>query len=237
MSTIKSVNVQHPSAASPNISLDSSGNVGVGVTPSYQFEVKTANDAILRTINSGATQISQIQSTNLARSAYAPLSIGGSYTVLETGGSERMRIDSSGNVGIGTSSPSAKLAVNGTLAFDSGYGSVATAYGCRAWVNFNGSLAAESMIRASGNVQSITDNGTGDYTVNFTTGSEMPDTNYAVTVGTCAVASDPVPLAGASRTNNPIITNLTTGSFSVGTVNAGGTAFVDAENIFLAVFR
>jgi hypothetical protein len=45
----------------------------------------------------------------------------------------------------------------------------------RAWVNFNGTGTVA--IRASGNVSSITDNGTGDYTVNFTTA--MPDANYS----------------------------------------------------------
>ena len=49
---------------------------------------------------------------------------------------------------------------------------------CRAWVNFNGSGTVA--IRAANNVSSITDNGTGDYTVNFTTA--MPDANYAVVV-------------------------------------------------------
>jgi hypothetical protein len=71
---------------------------------------------------------------------------------------EQMRIDNAGN-----------------LKFNSGYGSAATAYGCRAWVNFNGTGTVA--IRASGNVSSITDNGTGDYTVNFTTA--MPDANYS----------------------------------------------------------
>jgi hypothetical protein len=61
------------------------------------------------------------------------------------------------------------------LLMNSGYGSDAVAYGCRAWVNFNGTGTVA--IRASGNVTSITDNGTGDYTVNFTTA--MPDANYA----------------------------------------------------------
>jgi hypothetical protein len=63
--------------------------------------------------------------------------------------------------------------------FNSGYGSVATAYGCRAWVNFNGTGTVA--IRASGNVTSITDNNTGDYTVNFTTA--MPDANYSYQYG------------------------------------------------------
>ena len=60
--------------------------------------------------------------------------------------------------------------------FNSGYGSVATAYGCRAWVNFNGTGTVA--IRASGNVSSITDNATGAYTINFT--NAMPDANYSV---------------------------------------------------------
>ena len=49
-------------------------------------------------------------------------------------------------------------------------------YACRAWVNFNGTGTVAT--RASGNISSITDNGVGDYTVNFTTA--MPDANYGV---------------------------------------------------------
>ena len=52
-------------------------------------------------------------------------------------------------------------------------------YPCRAWVNFNGTGTVA--IRASGNVSSITDNGVGDYTVNFTTA--MPDANYCWSLG------------------------------------------------------
>jgi hypothetical protein len=81
------------------------------------------------------------------------------YMKFDTNATERMRIDSSGN-----------------LLFNSGYGSVATAYGCRAWVNFNGTGTVA--IRASGNVSSITDNATGAYTINFT--NAMPDANYSV---------------------------------------------------------
>jgi hypothetical protein len=48
-------------------------------------------------------------------------------------------------------------------------------YSARAWVNFNGTGTVA--IRASGNVSSITDNGTGDYTINFT--NAMPDASYS----------------------------------------------------------
>ena len=84
------------------------------------------------------------------------------------------------NLGSGASTngflPSA-ISVSGTdFQFDSGYGSTATAYGCRAWVNFNGTGTVA--INESGNVSSITDNAAGDYTVNFATA--MPDANYAL---------------------------------------------------------
>ena len=71
---------------------------------------------------------------------------------------------------------SGDLDVAGNLRFNSGYGSAALAYGVRAWVNFNGTGTVA--IRASGGVTSITDNATGDYTVNLN--FTMPDTNYSV---------------------------------------------------------
>ena len=76
-----------------------------------------------------------------------------------TGTNERMRIET-----------------NGDLKYNSGYGSVATAFGVRAWVSFNGQ--GTPAIRGDGGVTSVGDNDTGDYTVNFD--NNMPDTNYAV---------------------------------------------------------
>lgn len=84
---------------------------------------------------------------------------------------------------------------NGDFKMNSGYGSAATAYGCRAWVNFNGTGTVA--IRASGNVSSITDNGVGDYTVNFTTA--MPDANF---VAHCNTESDSVSDGRFIATNN-----------------------------------
>ena len=53
----------------------------------------------------------------------------------------------------------------------------APSYTCRAWVNFNGTTSPGT-IRASGNVSSVARNGTGLYTVNFTTA--MPDADFVV---------------------------------------------------------
>jgi hypothetical protein len=110
----------------------------------------------------------------------------------------------------------------GVFAFNSGYGSVANAYGCRAWVNFNGTGTVA--IRGSGNVTSITDGGTGEYTVNLTTA--MPDANYAAVI-TCADGGNGI--VAASRT-------LTTTSCGVGITNAT-VGRVDSATVSVAIFR
>jgi hypothetical protein len=85
---------------------------------------------------------------------------------------------SNGAITASTNGTSALTLTTGqVLQFNSGYGSVATAYGCRAWVNFLGSSGAVS---ASGNVSSVTRASAGKYTVNFTTA--IVDANYAVEV-------------------------------------------------------
>jgi len=111
--------------------------------------------------------------------------------------------------------------------FNSGYGSAAVAYGCRAWVNFNGTGTVA--IRASGNVTSITDNGTGDYTVNLTTA--MPDTNgTAVGAAVETVGS----FSGGQRAVMPSFSS--TSAVRVGvTFQNGGTA--DCPYVGISIFR
>lgn len=67
------------------------------------------------------------------------------------------------------------LNVTGDLAFNSGYGSAATAYGCRAYVSVNMTTSPGTINRAQ-NVSSVTRLATGQYQVNFAT--SMPDSNY-----------------------------------------------------------
>jgi len=95
-------------------------------------------------------------------------------------------------------------------------------YACRAWVNFNGTGTVA--IRASGNVTSITDNGTGDYTVNFTTA--MPDVNYSSIASGNNSASLQYPFQAI---------NNSTSACRVTSYNL--SSFADMANIHVAIFR
>lgn len=101
-------------------------------------------------------------------------------------------------------------------------------YMCRAWVNFDGTGTVA--IRASGNVSSITDNGTGDYTVNFS--SAMPDANYS-TNGMCGTINQRY---GTANIYNPSGVSPTTTAFRF-TTAASNWSLSDLTNICIAVFR
>ena len=102
-------------------------------------------------------------------------------------------------------------------------------YPCRAWVNFNGTGTVA--IRASGNVSSITDNGVGDYTVNFTTA--MPDANYNLvgTTGTAGDQGDATPVGFKDATTAPTTTSARI------TVGTRGFTPTDQQRVSVAIFR
>jgi hypothetical protein len=99
----------------------------------------------------------------------------------------------------------------------------------KAWVNFNGTGTVA--IRQSYNVSSITDNGTGDYTVNFTTA--MIDANYCFTLGAEIVAG-----TGNSKA---VMGNWSTApsinSLRIATFADSFVAFADNPRINVAIFR
>lgn len=136
--------------------------------------------------------------------------------------------DASGILELQTNDTTA-VTVDGSqvVSFDNNFGTVAglPSYQCRAWVNFDGTGTVA--IRESGNVTSITDNGTGDYTVNFTTA--LPDANYSI-VGSGARAADGNNFVGFdSNTYSTTQTRFYTKSNSA--------ANTDMTIVDLAVFR
>ena len=95
----------------------------------------------------------------------------------------------------------------------------------KAWVNFNGTGTVA--IRASYNVSSITDNGTGTYTVNFT--NALADANYAVNA-----TGDSTGARIASVDNGGAVP--TTSAVRVGFLTTGGSAG-DPTYAYVAIFR
>jgi len=98
----------------------------------------------------------------------------------------------------------------------------------KAWVNFNGTGTVA--IRASFNVSSITDNGTGDYTVNFT--ASMPDANYALSGTSCDTTATSTTLLTPALVAAPLLA----ASSRVQTRNTGSGAVFDATIISIAIF-
>ena len=99
----------------------------------------------------------------------------------------------------------------------------------KAWVNFNGTGTVA--IRASFNVSSITDNGTGDYTVNFTTA--FADANYSValmsnTTGSSNYAFNTTINGGTAKTASIVRVN---------TYNVAAPALADVTDISVSIFR
>jgi len=157
--------------------VDASGNVGVGTnSPEYRLDV-AATDNVTTTIAMSVQNSARNYGLGIGAYTMSNRNIGGTATTID------YTFDVGGDAIFKTANTEQmRLASSGDLKFNSGYGSVATAYGCRAWVNFNGQGTVA--IRDSGNVSTVTDLGTGVYRVNFTTA--MPDADYA----TCVTVSN-----------------------------------------------
>ena len=112
-----------------------------------------------------------------------------------------------------------------------GSGGINQARIAKAWVFIDGTAAAASMIQGSYNVSSMTDNGTGDYQINFST--NMSDTNYSVvgSFGDTGSASD---VTGCVRYYGALSTAHT--KISVNYTFSGGKYFYDYPRVYLHFF-
>jgi hypothetical protein len=134
-------------------------------------------------------------------------------------GSNNIVLDSSGNTRVtaitdsaGANSSTPEAIANGTA---------------KAWVNFDGTGTVA--IRASYNVSSITDNGTGDYTVNFTTA--LADANYVLVGGSGTGANTNISRFGTSAVEAP-----TTTTARITAVDSSNNV-TDFAHVFVAIFR
>ncbi len=180
-------------------------NFGIGKSPSRTLDVQgkiRSSDSVCFGDNSSTPS----EGAAIHRPAASTLAF-------VTNNTERARIDSNGN-----------------LKFNSGYGQVNTAYGVRAWINFK-AAGGSNTVRGSGNA-TITDHGTGDFTMNFTTA--MPDTGYTMT-GNAGYNSGVVVLG---LTGGGLHSSPTTSGFRFSVrANYNNSSLMDEEYIHLVVVR
>ena len=150
--------------------------------------------------------------------------------IYESDGSTEILTESSGAVSL------KNTAIDSTVTMSANQSAVKTAlnasgsapiYACRAWVNFDGT--GTPAIRGSGNVSSITDNTTGDYTVNLTTA--MPDTNGSVAGSAVETVGS---VTGGMRVVSASFSSTSAVRVGVLYVN-GGTA--DVPFVGISIFR
>ena len=199
--------------------------VGIGKSnPLSTLDVTRTSGSTTTSLGNFEAAIGGYTGTSLVASN--SLSTDSSYKLFEC------RSDSDGDAG----GPFTQFQVrgDGLMYMNSGYGtSAAAAYGCRAWVNFNG--AGTVAIRGSGNVSSITDNAVGSYTMNFTT--SMPDINYCATGVVGIIPSISEAIIVPNFTPPGTETASATSSFKFATIRPNVTSAADANYVYLTIFR
>lgn len=213
---------------------DSSGNVGIGTTSpeaalSITRQTTGQPSAAGVHISNESSGYSYIQ-MNATNGAYIDFSNGGGTDfkgrIIYFNATHKF--DFATNEAVQMS-----LQSNGNFQFNSGYGSVATAYGCRAWVRFTVSSGTPSLI-AQGNVSSIGDNAVGDFTMNFI--NAMPDENYVPMGYTnyISASSGDAAFLGARDPNSN--TWYATSGFRFRTQTGAGT-IIDPATVSVAIIR
>ena len=237
--------------------IDSSGNVGIGTTsPSERLSVNgnVSATTFIGALNGNADTVTNGMYTNASQTNTANKSFNASNSVIAnaSGGLNTLEVLGTGGAAMMTFHRPGAYATYFGLDTDNVFkiggwsaggvsypllytGSTtapgsAPVYACRAWVNFNG--VGTVSISGSGNVSSISDNGTGDYTVNFSTA--MTDANYATI---------PAAIRNGTDTNfyAAFIRNETYSSSAVrirtGIASVDPRTAEDAWKVFVSVFR
>jgi hypothetical protein len=214
--------------------IDSSGNVGIGTTtPSTKLHV--AGELTLGPVSTEGGQVT-FHNPDASTGLVIDVSAANNARIFNTTNNFNLQIGqivgTGGTIDFYTNATSrAVINSSGDFAFNSGYGSAARAYGCRAWVNFNGTTntAGFCTIRGSGGVTSVADNGVGLYGINLA--FAMPDVNYSTVL---------TPMQQAAGTNGLTATNIltqTTVAITISNGDTSGNSYNDSSIICAAIFR
>jgi hypothetical protein len=197
----------------------------INATPTSSGLIQTADNTGVLALQTGGTTAVTI-ATNQVVTLAQPLPAASGGTGLTSVGTSGNVLTSNGTAWTSSAAPS-------PAALSTASGS-APSYSARAWVNFNGTGTVA--IRASGNVSSVSDDGTGTYTINFTTA--LPDANYNVVSNgppnsTSVVGGLGFVVRNSSPSGSP--SNKTTTQVQM--MYAGTGSLVDASELYASVFR
>lgn len=202
--------------------IDSNGNLGVGVADPATY----GSLAVYAGAAATSREVIISPNSNSYNGMLSFLRIG--TTVWNAGidqaDSNKFKIANSGTYSLSSGTAMA-IDTSANLQFNSGFGSVATAYGCRCWLNYN---LSTQVIRASANVSSVTYNSTGYFTINFTTA--MPDANYAA-VGMGEWTS------GTTTQSIPSVRNTTPPLTTACPIVVSASGFNNSTWAMIAIFR
>ena len=201
---------------------DSSGNVGIGTSSPSSFGALAVRKYVAS--SAGVSNVS----------AHFSDAVNSTLIVGHTGGLTNLVADQAMAFNYTNGSAmtqTGKFDTSGNFYMNSGYGSVATAYGCRAWVQYNG---VSKTIYSSGNISSVTYVSTGVYTINFT--NSMPDANYS-TNASCSCTSGGTSLIVNICSSGATTTAPTTSAVQVNTFSRSAGSSTDSPYVSVAVFR
>ena len=224
----------------PNLlHIDASADaIGVGAAPyttGMKMEISrstsdafvNASDCVLRLLNTDTaanTNQTSLQFTTFSTGSGADSAIVSQAE--DASGNSRLEFWTDTGNGM---TEKAAITASGNLQFNSGYGSVGTAYGVRAWVKYYWDSGTPT-ISGSGNVSSMTDTATGDATINFSTA--LPDTVYAAVASADAYGQSQAPLLNLGFTSRGYSTTAVT----VNTTNFSGSS-TDVKSVQVIVVR
>jgi hypothetical protein len=226
MSTLLTTNLKNPSSGSNNIVLNADGTTTIaeigGAALAGVSDVTGVNTT--GSVTSGSTSLTVASATGIVAGMYVVGEGIAPGTTVSSIASTTVTL--SANAGATLSSDPVTFYSASKVITPAVIGGML----CRAWVNFNGTDTVA--IRASFNVSSITDNNTGDYTVNFTTA--LADANYSVVASGAPTATP----TSAQRWPAAVGT-LSTGSVKILTPADGTTAATlgDFALVNVTIFR
>jgi hypothetical protein len=209
-------------------------SVASGVT---NVMVKQGNDYLRSGTAAAVATFISGQSMNISGSATnAGFATNATFASSATNATYATSAGSATNASAATNATFASSATNATYATTAGNGVTATTgspayYGARAWVMFNGTGTVA--IQASVNVTNITDNSTGNYTVNFTTAMPSP-ADYAAVLSAKRVNQTSNISGATSETYTTAV--RTTSALGI-TVTDSSNGFVDSEVVSVVIFR